>query len=257
MTKPKPRRHQPSRRAGELPDVPIPRHGDDVTHTDASRPHPAPRLTSELISDLPATGPTDPIHYYRKPYVGWLFRQRINRGLSLLPARRFDRVLEVGFGAGAVLRALAPVARELHAIDLDADPKLVGAQLQRDGVAAQLVQGNVLALPYPDAHFELAVSFSVFEHLHEYERALREVHRVLRPGGLFLLGMPSVNRLMEAGFAAIGFKNIDHHHVTTPAQVRGAFGATAFRALRTAHLDFPGPRPFGLRLYYNTLLEKA
>jgi SAM-dependent methyltransferase len=218
--------------------------------------NPRPQLTPELIAHLPKSGLTDPIEYYRKPYVGWLFRERINRGLSLLPERRFTRVLEVGFGAGAVLLALGPSADEIHAIDLDADPDAVTALLAQQGLRGQLTRGDVLHLPYADGFFDLVVSFSVFEHLHEYQRALSEVRRVLAPRGLFLLGMPTVTRFMEAGFRAIGFSGIADHHVTTPQQVARAATSAGFRRLRSRCLDLPAARPFGVRLYHNHLLEK-
>jgi hypothetical protein len=53
-----------------------------------------PKITPELISGLPKNGPTDPIEFYRRPLVGWLYRERINLGSSLLLARRFRRALE-------------------------------------------------------------------------------------------------------------------------------------------------------------------
>ncbi|MEI9951392.1 MAG: hypothetical protein WDO74_21065 [Pseudomonadota bacterium] len=59
-------------------------------------------LTPHMLRGFPKNGPTDPIEYYRKPMVGRLFLERINRGLSLLPNRRFARALEIGFGAGVV-----------------------------------------------------------------------------------------------------------------------------------------------------------
>jgi hypothetical protein len=62
-----------------------------------------PKLTLDLVADLPKNGPTDPIEFYKRPIVGYLYRERINMGLRLLGDRKFDRVLEVGFGAGAVL----------------------------------------------------------------------------------------------------------------------------------------------------------
>jgi len=215
-----------------------------------------PRITTELIADLPKNGPTDPIEFYRRPFVGWLYRERINRGFGLLPDRRFARALEVGYGAGAVQLALASTVDELHGIDLDADPVPVRALLQARGAASDLRQGSVLELPYQEAHFDLAVSFSVFEHLTEYKQALREVARVLEPGGLFLLGMPSVNKLMEAGFLAIGFKGINDHHVTTPRDARASFEECGFVLRSARYLDFPADAPLGLRLYYNWLLEK-
>jgi SAM-dependent methyltransferase len=213
-------------------------------------------LTPELLAGLPKNGPTDPIEYYRRPLVGWLFRERINLGLRLLPQGRFARALEVGYGAGAVQLALSEHADELHGIDLDADPEPVERLLASRGVGARLVRGSVYELPYENDSFDLVVCFSVFEHLHEYGRGLAEVARVLKPGGHFLLGMPAVNVAMEYAFRAIGFKGIDDHHVTAPATVMAEFGANGLRLRDRAYLGAPADWPLGPRLYYNWLLRK-
>jgi SAM-dependent methyltransferase len=212
------------------------------------------KLTPSILEGLPKTGPTDPIEYYRRPLVGWIFRQRINMGLGMLADNRYERALEVGYGAGAVLLAIAPQVSELFGIDLDAKPEPVHELLASRGLRAELARGSVTALPYGDAFFDLAVSFSVFEHLTDYERALSEVARTLKPRGRFLLGMPSVNRMMEVGFRVIGFKGIEDIHVTTPAQVSSAFERAGFRLVRAEALDLP-VRP--LRLYQTWLLEKS
>ena len=213
-------------------------------------------LTRSALDGIPKNGPTDPIEYYKRPLIGRVFRERINRGLRLLPARRFPRALELGYGAGAVLLSLAEGVDELHGLDLDADPEPVRQILRARGRQAELRQGSVYELPYDDDSFDLVVSFSMFEHLHEYRKGLSEVTRVLRPGGLFLLGMPAVNKLMEAAFLAIGFKGINDHHVTTPRQVEQAFEMAGLLRLRSAVLDLPFRAPLGLRVYYDWLLEK-
>lgn len=213
-------------------------------------------LQRHMLSGIPQNGPTDPIEYYKRPLIGRLFLERINRGLRLLPERQYRRVLEVGYGAGAVQLALAPFVEELHGIDLDADAEMVTQLLAARGVRSQLKRGSVYELPYEPGYFEAIVSFSVFEHLHDFTKALSEVYRVLRPGGLFLLGMPSVNRLMEAGFHAIGFGDINDHHVTTPAQIERAWPAIGFRLSNAAFLDFPPRSPLSVRLYHTWLLEK-
>jgi SAM-dependent methyltransferase len=209
-----------------------------------------------MLAGLPQNGPSDPIEYYRRPFVGRLFRERINRGLRLLPPRRFGRALEIGYGAGALQLALSEGVEELHGIDLDADPDIVTSLLARRGRASRLRRGSVYELPYADGMFDLAVCFSVFEHLSDSGRALAEVQRVLAPGGLFLLGVPAVNRLMEAGFRAIGFKGIEDAHVSTPAAVLRSVASAGFRVAAQNHLDFPLARPFGARIYYDWLLEK-
>jgi ubiquinone/menaquinone biosynthesis C-methylase UbiE len=174
-------------------------------------------------------------------------------GLGLLPPRRFHRALEVGYGAGALLVALGPHVGELHGIDLDAEPTPVEKLLAARGLGVRLKKGSVYDLPYESGSFDLVYCFSVFEHLSDYERGLREVARVLLPGGLFLLGMPSVNRMMEVGFRLIGFRGIEDHHITTPAQVARAFERTGLRVMAARRLDVP-VRP--IRLYHTWLLEK-
>lgn len=153
-------------------------------------------------------------------------------GLRLLGTRRWDRALEVGYGAGAVLLSLAPYVRELHGLDLDADPAPVTDMLAGRGIPADLRKGSVYELPYEDASFDLVVCFSVFEHLHEFPRGLAEVRRVLRPGGRFLLGMPAVNRTMTKLFDAIGYRNIDDDHVTTPDDVAAQLEAHGLGKLK-------------------------
>jgi SAM-dependent methyltransferase len=171
----------------------------------------------------------------------------------MIADRRYAKALEIGYGAGAVLLAIAASVDELHGIDLDADPVPVQEWLGRHGRIATLIRGSVYELPYETAEFDLALSFSVFEHLHQYEQGLREVERVLKPGGRLLLGMPAVNTMMELGFRAIGFKGINDHHVTTPRAVAGAFDRAGLRVTQHAQLRLIP----GVPLYFNWLLEKA
>ncbi len=211
------------------------------------------QLNQSLLKDLVPNGPTDPIAYYRRPLIGRFFRERINLGLRMIADRRYPKALEVGYGSGAVLLAIAASVDELHGIDLDADPSLAQARLGSHGRAATLIQGNVYELPYETGEFDLVISFSVFEHLHRYEQGLREVARVLKPGGRFLLGMPAVNTMMELGFRAIGFRGINDHHVTTPQAVASAFDRAGLRVVQHARLHLIP----GLPLYFDWLLDKA
>ncbi|CAN5539527.1 hypothetical protein BH09MYX1_BH09MYX1_07870 [soil metagenome] len=174
-------------------------------------------------------------------------------GLRMLGEKRWDDALEVGYGAGAVLLALAPNVRTLHGVDLDADPVPVTATLAQRGVTADLRKGSVYDLPYQNGTFDLVVCFSVFEHLHEYARGLEEVARVLRPGGTFLLGMPAVNRTMSKLFDMIGHKNIDDDHVTTPHEVGERIADAGFSVAQRKNLGAPGTGP---ALYYTWKLTR-
>src|SRR5258706_8372594 len=106
-----------------------------------------------MLEGLPKTGPSDPIEFYRRPLVGWLFRERINMGLRMLTRPAYASGLEVGYGAGAVLLTLAPKVAALHGLDLEAEPEPVRTLLDRSGFSAKLVRGSVYDLPYDDASF--------------------------------------------------------------------------------------------------------
>ncbi len=109
---------------------------------------------------------------------------------SLPEGRKFERVLDWGAGHGAGLRTWmeAHPESEGHGIDLSA-PCLIFAwkKAEERGLTPVLSQQDVACLDYPDNHFDLI--FFVFM-LHEIPPGptpaiLREVHRVLKPGGLF------------------------------------------------------------------------
>src|SRR6267378_1275948 len=72
------------------------------------------QLTPRLLDGLVPNGPTDPIAYYKRPLIGRFYRERINLGLRMIAGRRYAKALEVGYGAGAVLLAIAPSVDELQ-----------------------------------------------------------------------------------------------------------------------------------------------
>lgn len=98
------------------------------------------------------------------------------------------RVLEIGCGTGN----LALLAKRLHpdaeVVGLDPDPKALaraGRKAGRGGLAVQLDLGFAQELPYPDGSFDRVLSAFMFHHLgpNDKEETLREVRRVLKPGG--------------------------------------------------------------------------
>lgn len=109
-------------------------------------------------------------------------------GDSLVRAGR-KRVLDVGCGGGRHAVYLARLGMSVTAGDQSV-PALsdAGRWLARERLHATLVQLEMTALPFPSETFDAVLSVNVLQHAQpaEARAAVREVCRVLRPGGLFL-----------------------------------------------------------------------
>lgn len=105
------------------------------------------------------------------------------RGLGM-PAE--TRILDAGCGSGRNMVELAAFGA-VTGLEL-ADASVARARSRSVGAVEQ---GSLDAIPFPDASFDLAVSFDVIEHLDDDRLALRELRRVVRPGGALLVTVPA------------------------------------------------------------------
>ena len=99
------------------------------------------------------------------------------------------RVFDVGCGDGALVCAAA--SRGAVVTGLDSDPAmLAAARMRADGahVQAAFVEGRIEQIPFADASFDVVVAVTVLCFVADASRAVREMSRVLRPGGRLVLG---------------------------------------------------------------------
>jgi SAM-dependent methyltransferase len=98
------------------------------------------------------------------------------------------RLLDVGCGPGSITLGLAEALAPGEVVGVDIEPRIVerarAAAAERAGLNVRFEVGDAYALPFPDAAFDAAFARSVLQHLSDPVAALREVRRVLRPGGV-------------------------------------------------------------------------
>jgi ubiquinone/menaquinone biosynthesis C-methylase UbiE len=97
-------------------------------------------------------------------------------------------ILDLGCGPGALALRLARRCPDRAVIGVDLSPAMVRmarARAAREGLAERVrfLEGNAAALPLDDGAFDLVVSTLSLHHWRDRAAALREIHRVLKPGG--------------------------------------------------------------------------
>ena len=111
--------------------------------------------------------------------------------IDLMQVEPQARILDCGVGNGSLSVALDSIMKgpvDFHAVDTSAE-MLVQAKsvMQHAGLRPHLLQADVMSLPYDDQSFDVVMAAHVLEHLPDPQRALAEMIRVLKPGGMVFL----------------------------------------------------------------------
>ena len=104
--------------------------------------------------------------------------------------RRVARGLNLGTGEGDYDPMIAPYCEELISCDINQADIEFARELNKELTNTEYRVENALALSFPDAHFDLLVSVDVLEHVGRPAQMIKEVGRVLRPGGLAFITFP-------------------------------------------------------------------
>ncbi len=163
----------------------------------------------------------DPIRFYRLPFIGNLFRRRVEKCLKELSGGH--SVLEVGFGSGVTFLHLNDMYNEIHGLDLTANVEAITERFQKLGVMTYLSNGDILNMPYQDSYFDSVLLISILEHLKPefLYSAFLEISRVLKQNGQVIYGVPIDKKIMDYAFRYLGY-NIREYHFSNHKQISEA-----------------------------------
>lgn len=108
--------------------------------------------------------------------------------LKKLPSRPGGSAIDLGCGSGVYLTELAALGYQTFGMDLSLE-MLTVARAKSSPHSVGLASGDIETLPYKSGVFDVVFSIGVLGYLHSDERALNEIHRILKPGGVLLLNV--------------------------------------------------------------------
>jgi len=137
------------------------------------------------------------------------------------------RILDAGAGSG---RNMVELIRHGTVTAIELSSTSVCLARVRD--VGEVVEGSVLDMPFQSSSFDLAASLDVIEHLEDDLGALRELRRVVAPGGFLLVTVPAYTWLWS------GHDEVNHHHRRYTRRSLRAVGEQAgWKQVRTTYFN--------------------
>jgi SAM-dependent methyltransferase len=171
-------------------------------------------------------------------------------------ARQFStgkRVLDIASGEGYGSALLAKSAGRVVGVDIAAEV-IEHAKAKYQASNLEYILGSCAAIPLPDSSVDVVVSFETIEHHYEHDAMMREIKRVLAPGGLLVISSPDkleysdrpghsnkyhVKELYRDQFRALLEQNFSRHVIAGQRLAYGSviLGEEGYSRLRSYDLD--------------------
>ena len=213
----------------------------------------------------------NPAETYERYFVPAMFAPWAQVLLERAAPQPGERVLDVACGTGVVARHVAPQVGPTGAVvALDLNPAMLAVARSvppAEGAGIVWQEGSALALPFPEADFDLVLCQQGLQFFPDRAAALREMRRVLRPDGRVGL---SVNQALQANpvYEALYRAIARHLGTTAPAiaspfalgdadELHALFTAAGFQRVEVAPVTLTVRFPEPARFVQLTVLSSA
>lgn len=158
--------------------------------------------------------------------LGKMVGERMNQSNAKLTQMMYDNlnvdayahVLEIGFANGRLLDHLLPRVARVSGIDISEDMLREASIVQSDAIASgklDLQLASTATIPFADDTFDAICTGNTLYFWKDPASEIKEVYRVLKPGGRLILGIRTKSKMELAPFTAFGFKLYERADVET------------------------------------------
>ncbi|TDL07272.1 methyltransferase domain-containing protein [Mycolicibacterium obuense] len=154
----------------------------------------------------------------------WVYRPAQDEMIALLQARGSRRIADIGCGTGILADRMAREVQGAHVTGVDMSDGML-AEARRRSSTVEWVRAPAEQLPFADGSLDAVVSTSAF-HWFNQSAALREFHRVLRPGGVAAVATLSPRRLVPVDL--LPAVRLPAYDAPDPAAMRRLFTDAGF-----------------------------
>ena len=112
-------------------------------------------------------------------------------GLKHLNISPDDVILDIGCGGGMNINRMAQGAKKVYGVDYSIESVNLSKEVNEDLIKegrVEVHEGNVMDLPFEDNSFDIVTAFETVYFWPDIVKSFGEVKRVLKPGGMFLIG---------------------------------------------------------------------
>lgn len=168
------------------------------------------------------------------------FRQSLN---DIERIKRPGRLLDVGCGDGAFLHLARARGWQTHGVEISP-----AACQQATALGLEIVQGELMEAGFRDSFFDVVTLHNVLDHLPDPLVELREIRRILKPGGLLFIRVP--NGAFHVGLLRISrrFERylVFHPYCFTPKAIRRCLELAEYTHIRVANAVLTPADPYGI-----------
>jgi 2-polyprenyl-3-methyl-5-hydroxy-6-metoxy-1,4-benzoquinol methylase len=155
---------------------------------------------------------------YINPIIGIVYWRKLKDVFNYLKKKRWEQILEIGCGFGFLLPSLCQIGSRVIGCDIESAFNVCEKTTLREfekryaNLELKKIDARSLSNYIDENSCDVIIAISVLEHIDDYNRAIMEIRKCLKPNGIFVSVLPSENWLYMLGRKLVGYKGDYHKH---------------------------------------------